>query len=106
MAASRTSIIVRMPRNLKRRLAREVARRESTLNDVAVEALAAAFGVDFTPSGRRGSVPGETLEERLTTPTSRKDTMARNGSQNGKARRNGKVRVAIIGVGNCANSLL
>ncbi|MBD0290328.1 MAG: inositol-3-phosphate synthase [Thermoleophilia bacterium] len=29
-----------------------------------------------------------------------------NGSSNGKARRNGKVRVAIIGVGNCANSLL
>ncbi|TMK80170.1 MAG: inositol-3-phosphate synthase [Actinobacteria bacterium] len=30
----------------------------------------------------------------------------RNGSQNGKARSNGKVRVAIIGVGNCANSLV
>ena len=32
--------------------------------------------------------------------------MARNGSQNGKARSKDKVRVAIIGVGNCANSLL
>ena len=30
----------------------------------------------------------------------------RNGSQNGKARSKDKVRVAIIGVGNCANSLL
>ena len=30
----------------------------------------------------------------------------KNGSQNGKARGNDKVRVAIIGVGNCANSLL
>ena len=30
----------------------------------------------------------------------------RNGSQNGKARTKDKVRVAIIGVGNCANSLL
>jgi myo-inositol-1-phosphate synthase len=29
-----------------------------------------------------------------------------NGSKNGRARSNGKVRVAIIGVGNCANSLL
>jgi myo-inositol-1-phosphate synthase len=29
-----------------------------------------------------------------------------NGSTNGRARSNGKVRVAIIGVGNCANSLL
>src|SRR4249919_3537390 len=29
-----------------------------------------------------------------------------NGKQNGKARLDGPVRVAIIGVGNCANSLL
>jgi myo-inositol-1-phosphate synthase len=135
------SILVRMPSTLKRRLAREVARRESTLNDVAVELLADEFGVDFQPSGRRGPVPGdtgvvllrippelkrqldatarerrsstnkvvvETLGTRLGSPTPRKETMAReNGSQNGKSRtRNGKVRVAIIGVGNCANSLL
>ena len=133
------SILVRMPSTLKRRLAREVARRESTLNDVAVELLADEFGVDFQPSGRRGPVPGdtgvvllrmppelkrqldaaarerrsstnkvvvETLATRLGAPTPRKDTMARqNGSQNGKGR-DGKVRVAIIGVGNCANSLL
>jgi myo-inositol-1-phosphate synthase len=133
------SILVRMPSTLKRRLAREVARRESTLNDVAVELLAAEFAVDFQPSGRRGPVPGdtgvvllrmppelkrqldaaarerrsstnkvvvETLTTRLGAPTPRKDTMPRqNGSQNGKAR-TGKVRVAIIGVGNCANSLL
>jgi len=134
------SILVRMPKTLKRRLAREVARRESTLNDVAVELLAADFGVDFTPSGRRGPVPGDTgavllrvppelkrqldisarerhtstnkvvvasLTERLDAFTPRKEAMPpRNGSENGKARRNGKVRVAIIGVGNCANALL
>jgi myo-inositol-1-phosphate synthase len=133
------SILVRMPSTLKRRLAREVARRESTLNDVAVELLAAEFGVDFQPSGRRGPVPGdtgvvllrmppelkrqldaaarerrsstnkvvvETLGERLGGSTPRKETMARNGSQNGKTRSKDKVRVAIIGVGNCANSLL
>src|SRR5687768_5914104 len=134
------SILVRMPKSLKRRLAREVARRESTLNDVAVDLLASEFGVDFTPSGRRGPVPGdagavllrvppelkrqldaaarerrsstnkvviETLTARLGGPTPRKETMARtNGSQNGKARSKDKVRVAIVGVGNCANSLL
>jgi myo-inositol-1-phosphate synthase len=134
------SILVRMPKTLKRRLAREVARRESTLNDVAVELLATDFGVDFTPSGRRGPVPGDTgavllrvppelkrqldaaarerhsstnkvvvasLTERLDASTPRKEPMPRrNGSENGKARQNGKVRVAIIGVGNCANSLL
>ena len=131
---------MRMPRVLKRRLAREVARRESTLNDVAVELLAERFGVAFEPSGRRGRVPGETgvvllrvppelkrrvetaagergtssnnlivesLAEQLDVSQPRKDTMAKqNGSQNGKARSSGKVRVAIIGVGNCANSLL
>ena len=31
---------------------------------------------------------------------------ATNGSKNGRARSEDKVRVAIIGVGNCANSLL
>src|SRR6188508_390463 len=133
------SILVRMPTTLKRSLGREVARRDSTLNDVAVEILAAEFGVEFTPSGRRGPAPGETgvvllrvppelkrqlaeearrrrtstnkvivetLTKSLGAPTPRKDTMARNGSQNGKARSEDKVRVAIIGVGNCANSLL
>src|SRR5437867_3662822 len=133
------SILVRMPTTLKRSLAREVARRDSTVNDVAVEILAAEFGVEFTPSGRRAPAPGETgvvllrvppelkrqlasaarerrtsmnkvvvetLTKRLGAPTPRKETMARNGSQNGKARSKNKIRVAIIGVGNCANSLL
>src|SRR5215510_1763227 len=134
-----TSILVRMPKSLKRRLAREVSRRDSTLNDVAVAILADEVDVDFTPSGRRGPAPGESgdvllrvppalkrklddaarerssstntvvvdsLTERLDAITPRKDPMAKNGSQNGKARADGKVRVAIIGVGNCANSLL
>ncbi len=134
------SILVRMPKTLKRRLAREVARRDSTLNDVAVDLLASEFGVDFMPSGRRGPVPGDTgavllrvppelkrqldaaarerhsstnkvviasLSERLDLSTPRREAMPRrNGSQNGKGRGSGKVRVAIIGVGNCANSLL
>ena len=135
-----TSILVRMPKTLKQRLAREVARQESTLNDVAVAALADEFGVDFQPSGRRGQVPGDTgvvllrvppplkrqlaaaarerrsstntvvvesLSKRLGAPIFGKDPMlCTNGSQNGKARSKDKVRVAIIGVGNCANSLL
>ena len=130
-----------MPSTLKRRLAREVARRESTLNDIAVELLAERYGVAFEPSGRKGNVPGDTgvvllrvppqLKQRLDADARerksstnkvivealteqlggasppRKEPMAqRNGSQNGKARSKDKVRVAIIGVGNCANSLL
>jgi hypothetical protein len=58
MAASRTSLLVRMPPALKQALAREVGRRGSTMNDVAVELLAARFGVRFEPSGRKGNVPG------------------------------------------------
>jgi myo-inositol-1-phosphate synthase len=135
-------VLVRMPPPLKRRLGREVTRRESTLNDIAVEILAERYAVDFEPSGRKGRRPSdtgvvllrvppalkerldadahergasmnqvivETLAERLGSSAlpSRKEAMPeRNGSQNGKARDNGKMRVAIIGVGNCANSLL
>jgi len=132
-----------MPPALKRAVVREVARRESNLNDVVVALLAERFGVSFTPSGRRRKVipsaagtvllrmPPElrrelksaarrrslnvndlvllTLSEALEVPlaSNRKDNMAStNGSTNGKARGKDKVRVAIVGVGNCANSLV
>jgi myo-inositol-1-phosphate synthase len=136
MAASRTGILVRMPAGLKSALAREVARRGSTLNDIAVQILADRFGVRFQPSGRKGSVPGTSGDVLLRVPTELKerlqgaaeasasttnrlviDTLSEelrgkepmastNGKQNGRARSEDKVRVAIIGVGNCANSLL
>jgi myo-inositol-1-phosphate synthase len=128
-----TKMIVRMPGALKSRLAREVVRRDSSVNDVAVGILAERFDVPFEASGRPSAgigpsgvvvlrmpaelkaairraasgsnmnqVINETLAERLAGPG--KETMA---SRNGKARRSDKkVRVAIIGVGNCANSLL
>ena len=48
------SILVRMPPSLKRRPRREVARRESTLNDVAVGILAERVRRRLQPSGRRG----------------------------------------------------
>jgi myo-inositol-1-phosphate synthase len=137
-----------MPGSLKRALVREVARRGSTLNDVAVALLAERFGVSFTPSGRlRKAIPSAagtvllrmppelrrelkdaarrrklnvndlvllTLSEALEIPftSNRKDIMAStNGSKNGagtngSGRSKDKVRVAIVGVGNCANSLL
>src|SRR3982751_1056513 len=121
-----------MPHELKQRLAGEAARRGGHLNDVAVGLLASRFAVPFEPTGRAGAATGkggsvllrmppelkqklsaraaerkrnvndlivETLSERLG-----KDTMT---SSNGKASRaEDRVRVAIIGVGNCANSLL
>jgi myo-inositol-1-phosphate synthase len=124
-----------MPTELKRALAREVARRQASLNDVAVALLASRYAVPFTPSGRRGvslqdggdvllRMPRtlkqtlarragerkktihdlilETLSDGL--GAKRKESMAANG--NGKPHSDEKVRVAIIGVGNCANSLL
>src|ERR687885_2411830 len=66
-----------MPPELKQKLSARAAERKRNLNDLIVETLAERLG---------------------------KDTMS---STNGKAPRSeDKVRVAIIGVGNCANSLL
>jgi myo-inositol-1-phosphate synthase len=127
----RKEVFVRMPAELKERLTQEVAARGSNLNDVAVGILASKFAVPFTATGRKGTphrsggdvllrMPAE-LKDRLSRRASErkrnvndlivetlgrglgKDTMAQ---ENGKGRDEGKVRVALIGVGNCANSLL
>jgi myo-inositol-1-phosphate synthase len=121
-----------MPAELKDRLAEEVRRSGRNLNDLAVGILASRFAVPFEPSGRAGRPPRaggavllrmpaelkvrlsaraaerrrnlndlivETLAERLG-----KEPMS---ASNGKAPRgDDRVRVAIIGVGNCANALL
>ena len=77
-----------MPEELRDAIRREATRTGAPFNDVVLRALADGLGVPFR-SNRR------------------KEAMANtNGSQNGHARQDGKVRVAIIGVGNCANSLL
>src|SRR5918998_1386253 len=77
-----------MPAPLTGALVRETARRRSNANDVTADALAAGLGVPA--AGNR----------------TRKEPMATtNASKNGR-RAQDKVRVAIIGVGNCANSLL
>jgi myo-inositol-1-phosphate synthase len=133
--AKRSSVFVRLPLPLKRRLAEEAARTGQSLNDVAVGQLAASVAVPFEPTGRPGREPRgggaavlrmpaelkarlmkraserkrntnehivETLSERL--GLKRGDPMA---STNGhRAHSDDRVRVAIIGVGNCANSLL
>ncbi|MDP9491253.1 MAG: hypothetical protein M3P42_03495, partial [Actinomycetota bacterium] len=138
-ASSRKDVLVRMPGELKERLAAEVANRGSNLNDVAVGILASRFAVPFEPTGRKGTPPkgagdvllrmpaelkerlqqraaerrtntneliNEILAERLGVPADGRSTKPMS-SKNGKAPRSeGRVRVAIIGVGNCANSLL
>jgi myo-inositol-1-phosphate synthase len=82
-------LLLRMPEELRHALQREAARSGDTINDVVLRALADELGVPFTSNRRR------------------KEPMATtNGSKNGAGRGKDKVRVAIIGVGNCANSLL
>jgi myo-inositol-1-phosphate synthase len=125
-----------MPAELKRLLAAEVKSTGRSLNDVAVGILASRFAVPFDESGRPGKQPGKSgsvllrmppeLKDKLTaragqrkrnvndliveTLTERlagKEPMASTNGSNGKARRSDdKVRVAIIGVGNCASSLV
>ena len=120
-----------MPGELKQRLSDEVRRSGRSLNDVAVGILSSRFAVSFQPSGRAGKAPGEGGSVLLRMPAELKDKLAARATQrkrnvndliietlserlgketmsstNGKPRSDDKVRVAIVGVGNCANSLL
>src|SRR5919197_355989 len=121
-----------MPRELKQLLAGEVRRTGQSLNDVAVGILASRFAVPFEPSGRPGKEPGKSGSVLLRMPAELKETLAARAAQrkrklndlivetlsqrlgkepmsatNGKPRRKyDKGRVAIIGVGNCASSLV
>ncbi len=121
-----------MPGELKNLLSEEVRRSGRSLNDVAVGILASRFAVSFEPSGRGGKAPGKGGSVLLRMPAELKDKLAARAAQrnrnvnelivetlserlgkermsttNGKSPRSeDKVRVAIIGVGNCANSLL
>ncbi len=121
-----------MPAALKRLLSDEVTRSGRSLNDVAVGILASRFAVSFEPSGRPGRPPGRSGSVLLRMPPELKETLTARAAQrkrkvndlivetlserlgkepmaatNGKVRRSDdKVRVAIIGVGNCASSLV
>ena len=132
LAPTRKDVLVRMPGELKRLLAGEVRRTGQSLNDVAVGILASRFAVQFEPSGRPGKEPGKSGSVLLRMPAELKETLAARAAQrkrklndliietlserlgkepmaatNGKVRRSDdKVRVAIIGVGNCASSLV
>jgi myo-inositol-1-phosphate synthase len=77
-------VLLRMPPALKEKLQTRAAERRRGVNDLIVEILGERLGLEA--------------------PAKRKDRMA---STNGSSSRSeDKVRVAIIGVGNCANSLV
>src|SRR4051794_28585728 len=48
-----------MPPQLKRRVSAEATKRGVGMNDVVLGILAGRFDVPFTPSGRKGSAPGD-----------------------------------------------
>src|SRR5919108_5764857 len=77
----RKDVLVRMPPELKQRLAEEVAARGSNLNDVAVGILAARFAVPFTGTGRRGAPPRATGDVLLRMPVELKDRLARRAAE-------------------------
>jgi myo-inositol-1-phosphate synthase len=89
--------LLRMPAELKHRIQEEAFRAASSTSDVILGALAEELGVPYEPAGGR-SVPFG---------GGRRETMAEtNGAGDGGVCQQEKVRVAIIGVGNCANSLV
>jgi myo-inositol-1-phosphate synthase len=85
LAGSSPVLVLRVPPELKDEIHAEASRRDTNANDVILAVLAEGLGVPQA--------------------STRKERMATNGS-NSSARSKEKVRVAIIGVGNCANSLL
>jgi myo-inositol-1-phosphate synthase len=86
LAGGSPVLLLRVPHDLKDEVHAEAARSGANANDVILAALADGLGVPQMTNGKE--VMAET-----------------NGSKNG-GRTTDKVRVAIIGVGNCANSLL
>src|SRR5437870_8297067 len=91
-------LLLRMPDEVRRALQTESKRTAQTLNDVILRALAHELGIPFTSNRRRPAASGS--------GRGKEPMAATNGSKNGRTRSKDRVRVAIIGVGNCANSLL
>ena len=98
-------VLLRVPEELRHEIEAEASRSGRTVNDVVVRALADGLDVPFqsTRNRKRETIPVRGASQGTTSRG--KDTMATNG-KNGRARSKDKVRVAIIGVGNCANSLI
>jgi len=87
LAGTSPVLLLRVPQELRDAIHAEASRRDSNANDVILAALADGLGVPAQSNRKGRSLMAST-----------------NGSKNGRAK--DKVRVAIIGVGNCANSLL
>src|SRR5579871_4709792 len=105
MAELRSDVLVRMPPDLKRRLADEVERRKASLNDVAVAILATRFGVSFSPSGRRGAPPRPAGDVLLRMPRELKDRLARRARERRKTTHDLIVETLSEGLGQRKESM-
>jgi myo-inositol-1-phosphate synthase len=100
LAGGSPVLLLRVPQGLKDEIHAYAASSGGNANDVILTALAEELGVPPTSNRRTKRTDPVRRSSR------RKEIMSStNGSTNGPARTN-NVRVAIIGVGNCANSLL
>jgi myo-inositol-1-phosphate synthase len=88
LAGASGATLLRMPEGLKEAIDAEAARTGAHANDVILEALADELEIPFRSKRRKEAMAST------------------NGKANGRVRSEDKVRVALIGVGNCANSLL
>jgi myo-inositol-1-phosphate synthase len=88
LAGGTPVILLRVSQELKDEIQAEASRTGTHANDLILAALADGLGV-----------PSHSKRER-------KETMATQNGRKDGARSKDKVRVALIGVGNCANSLL
>ena len=93
-------VLLRIPPALKQSVQSAAAERGETTNKVIVDTLAESLSMQIDTPSTSTRLPRASRRRR-------KQVMSQaNGSANGKPRGDGKVRVALIGVGNCANSLL
>lgn len=93
-------VLLRIPPQLKKRIQTVAASRGATTNHVIVETLSQSLGVSTDALDARRT------EKRSSQSRRNRSMSESNGCPNGSAKKNDKVRVAIIGVGNCANSLM
>src|SRR5690348_12514087 len=87
MAASRSprmGVLVRAPSSLKQALVRETARRQASLNDVAVGLLADSFSIPYRPTGRKSPLPGPSPVVLLRMPTELRDAIHTESARSGE----------------------
>jgi hypothetical protein len=77
MAETKDLLVRGFPADLKAELSALAVERETNMNDVAIEILAEAFGVRYTPRRRRAVSPGDSSDVVLRMPAALKKKVRR-----------------------------